>query len=292
MQLHSRRDSFLPLRKTRLSCGLAHILLQLPHPIQSHRPRIFNWYGIFSLLSLSVYWFLDFYYYHSSSKIPFGPSWWPPPLQMLLCQLHLRRHRHSKFLLVSRNFRCPFSLEVPWKERLNAVDRLLSNSIRRTLHSNPIHQLITLMHSSQMRLQLEIHFQNSVMRIGICIIYIFIIIYDVFLLFTFIFHTLFSFGLWMYFIQCIAMSSMACGMVYSYGDLWYDLGCRMYCTRCEGQKQQWVCKLGIGFARGSLESSAVKLSSKFDLTSRWSTTVICIATKLVNITEYSYLYVG
>ena len=108
--------------------------------------------GLSSFLS-PVHLFTDALLF--SSKIPFGPSYWPPPLLAWPWRLHLRPHRHSKFLLVSRNFRCLFSLEVPWEEPLNVMDRLLLTSIRPTLRSKLIHQVITLMHSSQARPQID-----------------------------------------------------------------------------------------------------------------------------------------
>lgn len=154
MQPHSRRDNFLPSKKTRSSCGLGHILLQPHHPIQSRRLRISNWYVslcVFFICLLMPY----FYYYCFSLKIVFGLSFWQPPLLAWPWQLHLRRQRHSMFLLVSRNFRCLFPLEVLWKELLNVMGKLSLNLIQRTLRSKLTHHLITLTLSSLVPLRID-----------------------------------------------------------------------------------------------------------------------------------------
>lgn len=105
---------------------------------------------------LFVYWCLTY-----SSKMPFGPSCWPPPLLTWPWQLRLHLQRHFKFLLVSLSLRCLFLLEVPWKELLNVVDRLLLNSIQQSLRFRANRQVTISTLSSLARLQIKFIFIHT-----------------------------------------------------------------------------------------------------------------------------------
>ena len=102
---------------------------------------------------LYTYWCFTFFLL--SIKMLFGPSYWLPPLLAWPWQPRLRRHRHFKFPPVSQNFYSPFLQEVPWKESLNAMDKLLLNWIQRTLRSRVVRQVTTLIFSSRAPLQTE-----------------------------------------------------------------------------------------------------------------------------------------